>query len=134
MKTSHEFSRIIEVQIGQKIVTTIIRFKSYIDDITYVEEKLDDKGKSYANACVIHHKDRGEMLVLGEYQELSHIVFREKNEKGPVGFIVEAQPNKDESIRPKRRKSDSKRGGSGNSRVRRTVQKGQNTGKSDSAS
>lgn len=112
MKTAHEFNRIVEIQVGRKIVTTLVRFKAYINDITYVEERLDDKGKAYSNVCTINHRERGEMFVTGSYEELAPLIFKEEanHEVKKVGFQM---PVKDEDIRPKRRKGNSKRRDSG---------------------
>ena len=108
MRNSHEFNRVLDIQVGRKVITTVVRFKAYLSDITYVEERLDDKGKSYSNVCTINHKERGEMFILGNYEDLAELIFKEPVEKKSVGYHLEVPVKTDETPRSKRRARNSK--------------------------
>lgn len=92
-KASHEFKQLIEIQVGNKLVPTTYGFKCYLDDITYVQEHLDVNGYPLKNVCKINHKDKGEMLILGSYQKVSSLIFREHPDKPKLGYGKDKNEN-----------------------------------------
>ena len=73
---------------GLKLIKPKARWEVdfYLNDIIGVSHVLNNLGNIRKGVCQIYHRDKGELIVLGNKTDISKLVFDEEYENSKIGF------------------------------------------------